>query len=472
MKSDTLEHLHLHLQGQRAAYLREPFPTLAQRRDRLQRLRRLVAEHGEAFIEAVSADFGQRSRHETELYELAVMEATTRHALKHLREWMQVQRVKTALHFLPGNNKLMPQPLGVVGVIAPWNYPVLLALAPVVAALAAGNRVMLKPSELTPRTSQLLARAVAQYFAPDEFTVITGDARVAQAFASLRFDHLFFTGSTAVGRQVAQQAAANLTPVTLELGGKSPALVHESADLLLTAERIAHGKLVNAGQTCVAPDYVLVPKHMARPLADAIAAAMKRLYPTLEGNDDYSSIVSPRHHARLQGMLVEAKAMGAQLIQPHKGQKLNPASRKLAPTLVLKSRAEMQLRREEIFGPILPLIPYTELDEAIEHIQREERPLALYWFGKKNEDCERVLRETHAGGVTLNDCIWHLGQEEQPFGGVGASGQGSYHGEWGFRTFSKDKPVFDNPPLAATRLLYPPYGPVFEGLLAVLKRIA
>lgn len=472
MKSDTLEHLHLHLQAQRAAALREPFPTLAQRRDRLQRLRQLVAEHGEAFIEAVSADFGQRSRHETELYELAVMEATTRHALKHLREWMKVQRVKTALHFLPGNNRLMPQPLGVVGVISPWNYPVLLALAPVVAALAAGNRVMLKPSELTPRVSSLLARTVAQYFAPDEFTVITGDAKVAQAFASLRFDHLFFTGSTAVGRQVAQQAAANLTPVTLELGGKSPALVHESADLLLTAERIAHGKLVNAGQTCVAPDYVLVPKALVKPLADAIAAAMKRLYPTLAHNDDYTSIVSPRHHARLQAMLAEAKAMGAQLIQPHKGQKLDSAARKLAPTLVLKTRPEMQLRREEIFGPILPLIPYTELDEAIAHIQREERPLALYWFGQKNADCERVLRETHAGGVTLNDCIWHLGQEEQPFGGVGASGQGSYHGEWGFRTFTKDKPVFDNPPLAATRLLYPPYGPVFEGLLAVLKRIA
>jgi coniferyl-aldehyde dehydrogenase len=472
MKSDLTEHLHLHLQAQRAAFLREPYPGLAQRKDRLQRLRALVAEHLEGFANAISEDFGHRSRHETELYELAVLEATCKHAIKHLREWMKVKRVKTALHFLPGSNQLMPQPLGVVGVVSPWNYPLLLALAPVVAALAAGNRVMLKPSELTPRTSQLLARAVAQYFAPDEFTVITGDARTAQAFAGLRFDHLFFTGSTAIGRQVALQAAANLTPVTLELGGKSPALVDASADLLLTAERIAHGKLVNAGQTCVAPDYVLVPKKLAKPLADAIAAAMKRLYPSLAHNPDYTSIVSARHHARLQAMLAEAKAMGAQLIQPHKGEKLPAHSRKLLPTLVLKTQPAMQLRREEIFGPVLPLIPYDTLDEAVSHIQAEERPLALYWFGDKNADCERVMRETHAGGVTLNDCIWHLGQEEQPFGGVGASGQGSYHGEWGFRTFSKDKPLFDNPKLAATKLLHPPYGPVFEGLLAVLKKIA
>lgn len=330
---------------------------------------------------------------------------------------------------------------------------------------------MLKPSELTPRTSQLLARAVAQYFAPDEFTVITGDAKVAQAFAGLRFDHLFFTGSTTIGRQVAQVAAANLTPVTLELGGKSPALVHESADLELTAERLAYGKLMNAGQTCVAPDYVLVPKKLAKPLAHAMAAAMLRLYPSLADNPDYTSIVSARHFARLQGMLAEAKAMGAQLIQPHK-EKLSPAKRKLAPTIVLKTQPTMQLMREEIFGPLLPVVPYDTLDDAIRYVQQEERPLALYWFGKDGSDCHRVLRETHAGGVTLNDCIWHLGQEEQPFGGIGASGQGSYHGEWGFRTFTKDKPVFHNPPLAATKLLQPPYGPVFDGLLAVLRRIA
>ncbi|WP_326537282.1 coniferyl aldehyde dehydrogenase [Pseudorhodoferax sp.] len=473
MKSDCIEHLHLHLQSQRAAYLREPFPGLEQRLDRLRRLGELVAEHGEAFVDRISADFGQRSAHETRLYELAVLDATLRHAVKHLPQWMRTQRIKTALHFLPGSNRLMPQPLGVVGVIAPWNYPVLLALAPVVAALAAGNRVMLKPSELTPRTSQLLARAVAQYFAPDEFTVIIGDARTAQAFAGLRFDHLFFTGSTAIGSQVAQQAAANLTPVTLELGGKSPALVHDSTDLPLTAERLAHGKLMNAGQTCVAPDYVLAPKSLAKPLAEAIAAAMKRLYPTLAHNPDYSSIVSPRHYARLQGMLVEAKAMGAQLLQPHKAEKLDPLARKLHPTVVLKSKPEMQLRREEIFGPILPVLPYDSLDAAIDHIQREERPLALYWFGDtRHADCQRVLRETHAGGVTLNDCIWHLGQEEQPFGGIGASGQGSYHGEWGFRTFSKDKPIFHNPPLAATKLLQPPYGALFDGMLALLRRIA
>lgn len=470
MNRDLHEHLGLHLQTQRAAYLRDPYPTLKQRMDRLERLRDMVAEHGEAWVQSISADFGHRSAHETRLTELVVLDAAAKHAQKHLAQWIKTRRVSTALHFLPGSNKLMRQPLGVVGVISPWNYPVMLALAPVVAALAAGNRVMLKPSELTPRTSLHLARAVAQYFAPDEFTVITGDVAVAQAFAGLRFDHLFFTGSTAIGRQVAQVAAANLTPVTLELGGKSPALVHESADLALTAERLAYGKLMNAGQTCVAPDYVLAPKKLVKPLAQATAAAMRRLYPRLASNPDYTSIVSPRHYERLQGMLVEAKAMGAQIVRPHK-EKLDPAARKLAPALVLKTQPDMQLMREEIFGPLLPFVPYSVLDEAVAYIQREERPLALYWFGADGPDCQRVLRETHAGGVTLNDCIWHLGQEEQPFGGIGASGQGSYHGEWGFRTFTKDKPVFHNPPLAATKLLLPPYGPVFDGLLAVLKRI-
>jgi len=465
-------HLHLHLETQRAAARRDPFPTRAQRLDRLQRLRSLVTEHGDAFIEAVSADFGHRSRHETQLTELFVIEAAIKHAQRHLADWMKDRRIATALHFLPGHNRLMPQPLGVVGVISPWNYPVQLALTPVVAALAAGNRVMLKPSELTPRTSQLLARAVAQYFAPDEFTVITGDASVAQAFSTLPFDHLFFTGSTAVGRLVAQAAAKNLTPVTLELGGKSPAVVHASADLKLTAERIAFGKLMNAGQTCVAPDYLLVPRKLALPLAKQIGAAMRKLYPTLADNPDYTAIVSPRHYARLQAMLVEAKAMGAKFVEPYVKQKLDPAARKLAPTMVLGATPAMQLMREEIFGPILPIVAYDDLDEAIAHIQQGERPLALYWFGEAPKERERLLRETHAGGVTINDCVWHIGQEEQPIGGVGASGQGAYHGAWGFRTFSKEKPIFHNPSLAATKLFYPPYGKVFDALVAVLKKVS
>jgi coniferyl-aldehyde dehydrogenase len=476
MQSHMTEQLHLHLQTQRVAFRREPYPTVAVRRDRLQRLRALVDEHGEALAAAISADFGHRSLHETRLTELFVLGATIKHTEHHLKRWMGPTRVATALHFLPGSNHLLPQPLGVVGVISPWNYPVQLALSPVIAALAAGNRVMLKPSELTPRTSQLLARAVAQYFAPYEFTCITGDANVAKSFAGLPFDHLFFTGSTAIGRHVAQAAAANLTPVTLELGGKSPAILHKGVDLKRAAERIALGKLLNAGQTCVAPDYVLVPAELVQPFVKLLGAAMKKLYPTIAANPDYSSIVSPRHYARLQGLLAEAKAQGAKLIRPHQEGKqaegADPSGRKLAPAIVLNLKPSMGLMREEIFGPILPVLPYKSLDEAIAHVQDGERPLALYAFGSDRFERQRLLRETHAGGVTVNDCIWHLAQEDQPFGGVGSSGQGAYHGEWGFKTFSKEKPVFTNPALSATGLFAPPYGKLFDALLAVLKRVA
>lgn len=470
MDTSLTEQLHLQLHTQAAAFQRDPFPTLDIRRDRLLRLRRMLAAHEDSFIAAVSEDFSHRSAHETRLAELLMLEAGLKHTLRHLKSWMSPRRVPTALHFLPGSSQLMPQPLGVVGIISPWNYPVQLALAPATAALAAGNRVMLKPSELTPRTSALLAQAVAEHFSPEEFTVVQGDAGVARQFAHLPFNHLFFTGSTPVGREVAKAAAANLTPVTLELGGKSPAVVDASADIQQTAERLAFGKLLNAGQTCVAPDYILAPHAMVEPLAEALAAAMRRLYPTLAKNPDYSAIATPRHHARLKAMLDEAESLGARLLPTHTERM--GRTRKLVPTIVLDATPQMQLMREEIFGPVLPIVGYLELDEAIGTIQRGERPLALYWFGADNPGRERLLKTTHSGGVTVNDCLWHLAQEDLPFGGVGASGQGSYHGEWGFNTFSHRKPIFNNPALAATKLFYPPYGAVFKRLLGVLKRIA
>jgi coniferyl-aldehyde dehydrogenase len=462
------------LQAQRDAFARNPYPTLADRLDRLDRLQRLVTDHGSALARAISADFGHRSTQETQLLELYVVDAALRHAKRHLKGWMATRRVPTALHFLPGHNQLMPQPLGVVGVIAPWNYPVNLALTPVISALAAGNRVMLKPSEVTTRTSALLAKLVAKSFAPDEFTVVVGDVEVAAAFAALRFDHLFFTGSTAVGKRVAQAAAQQLVPVTLELGGKSPAIVDASANMAVTCERLAFGKLMNAGQTCVAPDYVLAPHAMVAPLAQGVAAAMKRLYPTVVRNPDYTSIVTARHLARLQNMLKQVRTQGAEVLQPHTGERVGntvATQRKLMPTVVINPRMDATLMREEVFGPILPILGVRDLDEALAFVQARERPLALYWFGQHATRRERVLRETHAGGVTINDCIWHLGQERQPFGGLGESGQGSYHGEWGFRTFSKLKPVFTNPSVAATKLFYPPYGAGFDRLLGVLRKL-
>jgi coniferyl-aldehyde dehydrogenase len=468
MNQSLAERLQLALQQQRAAFAAEPLPTLAARQDRLRRVRALVGRHAEAIASAIAQDFGHRARQESLLADVFAVSAAARHAQAHVRGWMRTRRVPTQVHFLPGHNRLMPQPLGVVGIVAPWNYPVHLALIPAVAALAAGNRVMIKPSELTPATSALLAATVAEHFAPDEMQVITGDAQVGRAFTELPFDHLFFTGSTAVGRLVAQAAAKNLTPVTLELGGKSPAIVDRSADLARTAERLAFGKLFNAGQTCVAPDYVLAPREQVQPLADALRAAMRRLYPRVADNPDYTSIAAPRHLERLQRLLADARQRGARVLPTHDEQ---PADRRLVPHLLLDVSDEMAVMQEEIFGPLLPILGYDRLDEALTYVQSHDRPLALYWFGEDTAVQQRVLAETHAGGVTINDCIWHLGQENQPFGGVGASGMGAYHGEWGFRTFSKDKPVFVQSRLAGTWLFQPPYGPRFDRMLALLRRL-
>jgi coniferyl-aldehyde dehydrogenase len=468
--NQTLEEtLRLALEQQRAAVASEPFPTLAVRRDRLQRLHRMTTEHAESLATAISQDFGHRARQESLLTEVFTVQSAARHAMRHLKAWMKPRRVPTAMHFWPASNRLLRQPLGVVGIVSPWNYPYNLAFSPALAALAAGNRVMLKPSELTPVTSALMAQIVAQHFAPEEMHVIVGDAEVGRAFTALPFDHLFFTGSTAVGRMVAQAAAKNLTPVTLELGGKSPALVDRSCALETTAERLAFGKLLNAGQTCVAPDYLLAPREMVQPLADAVVKAARRMYPRIDGNPDYSSIVSPRHHARLQALLDDAQAKGAKLVPTHDDK---PTDRRLVPHLLLGVNDQMAVMQEEIFGPLLPIVAYDQVDEAINYIRAHDRPLALYWFGSDSRAQKRALEQTHAGGVTVNDCIWHLGQEEQPFGGVGASGMGSYHGEWGFRTFSKEKPVFVQSRFAGTKLFHPPYGGTFERMLGMLKKLA
>jgi len=469
MDQSLQERLHVVLEQQRAAFAAERMPSLEVRKDRLQRVRAMTAKYGDELAAAISQDFGHRARQESLLADVYTVESGAKHALRHLRGWMKAKRVSTALHFLPASNQLLPQPLGVVGVVAPWNYPYYLAMAPALAALAAGNRVMIKPSELTPATSALMARMVSEFFAPEEMQVIVGDADVGRAFTQLPFDHLFFTGSTAVGRLVAQAAAKNLTPVTLELGGKSPALIDRSCDLAKTAERLAFGKLLNAGQTCVAPDYVLAPQELVQPLADAVRAAVRRMYPTLDANPDYTSVSTPRHHARLQGLLDDAKARGATLLPTH-DEALS--GRKLVPHLLLNVTDEMAVMREEIFGPLLPIVGYQRVEEALDYINRHEHPLALYWFGSDSAAQQQVLEQTHAGGVTINDCIWHLGQEEQPFGGVGASGMGSYHGEWGFRTFSKEKPVFRQSRFAGTKLFYPPYGAVFERLLGLLRKIS
>lgn len=465
----TATDLHTLLQQQRSAHRASPYPALKVRLERLDRLQRMLDHHSDAFIRAISEDFGNRSAHETRMAEIMVVEMEIRSTRRKLAGWMKPRRAATALAYLPASNRLMRQPLGVVGVVSPWNYPLQLALAPALGALAAGNRVMIKPSELTPRFSAELQQAVGKYFAANEMCVVLGDAEVGKAFVQLPFDHLVFTGSTAIGRQVAQAASRNLTPVTLELGGKSPALIDLSAHMTQAAERIAFAKLLNAGQTCVAPDYVLVHRSQQDHFVEAFSQAVRQMYPAIGNNPDYTSIVSQRHFARLVGMLEQAHQGGAQVIALGD---TDAAQRKLAPCLVLQAQPGMQLMQEEIFGPILPVLVYDNVDQAIEQITTGEHPLALYWFGNDRQAQEKVLETTLSGGVTINDCIFHLAQESQPFGGVGSSGMGAYHGEWGFRTFSKEKPVFSQSRHAGTKWLRPPYGQNFERLMALIKRIA
>ena len=454
----------------RAAFEQHRFPSLLERRAALLKLHHLLRDNATEIQAAVSADFGNRAAHETQLLELFPALSAVRDAARHLRKWMKPQRSWASFWFLPARRELRPQPLGVVGIIVPWNYPILMAVAPLAAALAAGNRVLIKMSEFTPRTGELLARRIGSAFPADQITVINGDAAVARDFSALPFDHLLFTGSTAIGRQVMAAAAANLTPVTLELGGKSPAIIGPEADISAAADKILFGKCLNAGQTCIAPDYVLLPSGQEDAFIDAARRTVARLYPNLAQNADYTSIVNARHHERLDGYLTDAKARGATVTPLSTGNNKLAGTQKISPTVVHKVNESMRLMQEEIFGPILPLVGYQTLNEAIQYVNQHPRPLALYYFGDDKRHIERVLKETVAGGVTVNETLLHISQEDLPFGGVGASGMGAYHGKYGFDTFSKLKPIFYQSKFNGLNLLKPPYGRRFEAMIKLLLK--
>lgn len=463
------------LRKQQRAFGGDMLPSRALRDDRLRRLAGLVDIHAESFAACIAEDFGSRSAAEIRITETMMLQSSIRHARRHLKRWMKPRRAPTAMAFLPGRSLLLRQPLGVIGIISPWNYPLQLALAPLIGALAAGNRALLKPSELTPRFSAALQTAIAYAFTPEEVAVVTGDSAVGKAFAALPFDHLVFTGSTSVGREVAQAAAKNLTPVTLELGGKSPAIIDASCAMDAVMDRLAWGKLINAGQTCIAPDYVLVPRGQVDRFVQVLSASMTRLYPTFRDNPDYTSIISPRHLARLRELVADAGAQGARIIdiEPANGRK--PASdsesvgRQMAPVLLLGVHDGMRVMREEIFGPVLPIVPYDSLADALAYVNQRERPLALYWFGSDRAARQQVLTGTIAGGVSINETLLHQAQEGMPFGGVGPSGQGHYHGEYGFRQFSKEKPVFLQSRFAGTGIIRPPYRPSIGRVLKLLS---
>ncbi|UEB95650.1 coniferyl aldehyde dehydrogenase [Pseudomonas sp. HN2] len=458
------ETLDRQFQAQRAAYAANPMPPAAQRQQWLKALRDLLNAERQALIEAISADFSHRSADETLLAELMPSLHGIHYASRHLKKWMKPSRRKVGMAFQPASAKVVYQPLGVVGVIVPWNYPLYLAVGPMVGALAAGNRVMLKLSESTPATGLLLKQLLARIFPEDLVCVVLGEADVGMAFSRLPFDHLLFTGSTSVGKHVMRAAAENLTPVTLELGGKSPAIVSRDVPLKDAAERIAFGKTLNAGQTCVAPDYVLVPEDRVGAFVEAYRQAVKGFYPTLADNADYTAIINERQLARLNAYISDATSKGALLIPLfEQGQ-----GRRMSHSVLLNVSDEMSVMQDEIFGPLLPIVPYRDLEQAFAYINQRPRPLALYYFGYDKREQHRVLHETHSGGVCLNDTLLHVAQDDMPFGGIGPSGMGHYHGHEGFLTFSKAKGVLIKQRFNAARLIYPPYGTSIQKLIQKL----
>jgi coniferyl-aldehyde dehydrogenase len=446
---------------QRVAFLAKPYPTLSERKAKLKALKALLKRYQDRIAVAVSADFGGRSPAETKLVEVLGPILEINHALHRLRQWMEPQRRATELLFLTNSALVNYQPKGVVGVITPWNFPLYLSLGPLVAALSAGNRVMVKMSELSPRTTELLAQMLAECFAEEEVAVFGGEVAEAQAFSHLPFNHLVFTGSPAVGHHIMRAAAQHLTPVTLELGGKSPALVASDSALEMAAERVAHGKAFSSGQVCLAPDYALVPRHQVDAFAGAVERSFRRLYPTVQGNPDYTSMACEPHAQRIRDLLVDAIAKGGKDIACGD----MGSGRRIPLHVVTGVRDDMRIANEELFGPILPVVGYDTLDQAIEYIAARPRPLALYAFGCKGAELERLTKLTHSGGLCVDDWGWHAFNHDLPFGGTGNSGMGSYHGEEGFRELSHAKGTFKRAPWFPMGLFYPPYGNLVQRLV-------
>ena len=446
--------LHSLLDMQRKAYAAHPFPPLAQRQQWLKSLRQLLSREREVLIDAISQDFSHRSPDETLFAELMPSLHSLDYTLKHLKRWMKPSSRSVGMMFQPASAKVVYQPVGVVGIIVPWNYPLYLAMGPLIGALAAGNRVMLKLSEFTPATGRLLKDLLGRIFPEDMVAVVLGEADVGVAFSGLAFDHLLFTGSTHVGKLVMRAAAENLTPVTLELGGKSPAIVSADVPLKDAAQRIAWGKSLNAGQTCIAPDYVLVPQDRVEAFVEAYRQAIHSFYPTLIDNPDYSAIINERQLARLEQLQADATLKGARLIPLYdQGQ-----GRRMPHALVLDVNDDMQVMQDEIFGPLLPIVPYTDLEHALAYVNARPRPLALYYFGYNKIEQQHVVHNTHSGGVSINETLLHVAIDDLPFGGVGHSGMGHYHGHEGFLTFSKAKGVLIKQRLNSSLMIYPPYG--------------
>jgi coniferyl-aldehyde dehydrogenase len=458
------------LERQKKAHIKDGPPSIEKRIEWLDRAIGLLVGHKDAIADALREDFGHRSVHATMLTDVSGSIAPLKYAKENLKRWMRPEKRKVTpaiLGLFGAKASVEYQPKGVVGIISPWNFPVNLTFTPLAGVFAAGNRTMIKPSEFTPRTSELMERMFRSAYDETEVAVFPGGPDVGGAFSRLPFDHLLFTGATSIAYHVMKAAAENLVPTTLELGGKSPVIVGEGADIALTAKRVMMGKTLNAGQICLAPDYMLLPKSKAGEFVSAASSAIATMYPTLKDNPDYTSVINQRHYDRLTSYIDDAKAKGAEIIE------LNPAKEdfrqqpfhKIPPTLVLNPTDDMQIMKDEIFGPLLPVKTYDTVDEAIGYVNDHARPLGLYYFGGDKSEQEKVLTRTTSGGVTINDVVMHVSMEDLPFGGVGPSGMGSYHGIDGFRTFSHAKAVFQQVGRDLTAMMRPPYGAGIQKML-------
>ncbi len=468
--ADPAQHMRQVLERQRQAHIKEGAPSAERRIEWIDRAIALLVGHKDAIADALREDFGHRSVHASLLTDVSGSIGPLKHAKENLKKWMRREKRKVSpaiLGLLGAKAYVEYQPKGVVGIISPWNFPVNLTFTPLAGVFAAGNRTMIKPSEFTPRTSELMERMLRSAFDETEVAVFTGGPDVGGAFSRLPFDHLLFTGATSIAYHVMKAAAENLVPTTLELGGKSPVVIGRSADLSLTAKRVMMGKTLNAGQICLAPDYVLVPQDKARDFVAEADSAIRSMFPTIKDNPDYTSVVNQRHYDRLMGYVDDAKAKGAEIIE------LNPAKEdfrqqpfhKIPPTIVLNPTDDMAVMKDEIFGPLLPVKTYAHVDEAVEYVNAHARPLGLYYFGNDGEEQQKVLSRTTSGGVSVNDVVMHVSMEDLPFGGIGPSGMGAYHGIDGFRTFSHAKAVFEQSKRDLTAMMRPPYGAAVQKML-------
>ncbi len=460
----TIDRMNSVLAAQRAAFTKELPVSAAVRKDRLARAVAMMVDHGKRFSDAMSEDFGHRSQEQSMMTDIVASISALKYTSKNVDKWMRPERRKLMfpLGLLGAKGTVEYQPKGVVGIIAPWNFPVQLTMAPIAGAFAGGNRVMIKSSEFTPSVSALFEEIAPQYFAEDEAAFFSGGPAEGQAFAKLAFDHMLFTGATGIGKHILHAAADNLTPVTLELGGKSPTILSRSADLEQATQRIALGKMLNAGQICLAPDYLMVPREQEDAVVAGMQKAVSVMYPTLLNNPDYTSVINSRHRDRLRDYLDDARAKGAEIVE------VNPANEDFAASngnkmplyLVRNPTDDMKVMQEEIFGPVLPIKTYDRVEEAIDYVNSHDRPLGLYYFGQDSSEERQVLDRTISGGVTVNDVVFHVSMEELPFGGVGPSGMGAYHGHDGFKTFSHAKSVYHQPKINVSKLggLMPPYG--------------